>query len=99
MASLKEIIMDSELVKPLLASLARHGLTAAGAYLGLTGADSTQFVGAGMVLAGLAWAWWQKSGQDKFIAALAKMKPVAAPSATTGEAVKAAKVAVAEQAK
>lgn len=90
--------MDYELVKPFLASLARHCLTAAGAYMGFTGSEETQFVGAGMVLAGLAWAWWQKVGQDKLVALMAKMRPVAPQNATTGQAVKAAKAAAVTEA-
>jgi hypothetical protein len=81
--------MDMEILKPFLASMARHGLTAAGAYLGFTGTEEAQFVGAGMVLAGLGWSWWQKEGQRKVVAILAKMKPVASEGASTAVAAKA----------
>ena len=81
--------MDMDLLKPLLAGIARQAITAAGAYLGFTGTQEAQFVGAGMVLAGLGWEWWQARGQRQVIAILAKMKPVASPSATTAEAAKA----------
>jgi hypothetical protein len=93
--------MDTEALKPILAGVVRHALTGAGGYLVAHGylqsGDSTAFIGAGMVFAGIAWSWWQKEGQEKFIAVLAKMKPVASPGATTSEAVKAAKVAVAQE--
>ena len=89
--------MDKEFLQPLLAGAARQGIAALGAYMGFTGSTQTQFVGAGMVIVSLGWEWWQQRGQEKFIAILAKMHPVAAPSATTGEAVKAAKVAVAQE--
>lgn len=81
--------MDKEILQPLLASVARQALTAAGAYLGFTGSQETQFVGAAMVLASLGWSWWQKVGQRQVIAVLAKMKPVASQNATTAEAAKA----------
>lgn len=90
--------MDMEIIKPFLASMARHAITSAGVYMGFTGTEQTQFVGAAMVLAGLGWSWWQKRGQAQFIALLAKMKPVASPGASTADAVKAAKVAVAAEA-
>jgi len=91
--------MDTEALKPVLAGLVRHTLTSAGGALVAGGymssSETSAFVGGGMVLAGVAWSWWQKEGQAKFIAILAKMHPVAPPSATTGQAVEAAKNAVA----
>jgi hypothetical protein len=57
-----------------LASLiARHGLTTLGGYLtayGLLpdGTSVDQFVGPGMVLVGVAWSWWQKTGHASVIA-------------------------------
>lgn len=89
--------MDKEFLKPLLGSFARQGITALGAYMGFTGSTESQFVGAGMVIASLGWEWWTTKGQNQFIAILAKMKPVAAPAASTSEAVKAATVAVAQE--
>lgn len=86
-----------QILKPFLGGVARQGITALGAYMGFTGSTETQFVGAGMVIAGLGWEWWQQRGQSQFIAILAKMKPVAAPGATVNEAVTAAKVAVAQE--
>lgn len=92
--------MDMDILKPLLASVARHAITAAGVYLGFTGTEQAQFVGAGMVLAGLGWSWWQKEGQRKVVAILAKMKPVASAGASTAEAAKAGtEAAKAEMAK
>lgn len=51
----------------ILSLAARHALTTFGGwmiahgYLQSSGLDG--FVGAGMVVAGVAWSWWQKSGQ------------------------------------
>lgn len=89
--------MESEVLKPILAGMVRHGLTALGGMLVTDGviqsSDVAGFVGAGMMVAGIAWSWYQKVGQAKLLALMAKMKPVAAPGATVGEAVKAAKEA------
>lgn len=90
--------MDMDTLKPILAGMARHLLTTAGGALVAGGymqsSDTSAFIGGGMVVAGAIWSWWQKEGQSKFIAILAKMKPVAAPNATKAEAVKAATEAV-----
>ncbi len=92
--------MDKELLKPLLAGVARQSIAALGAYMGFTGTQETQFIGAGMVMASLGWEWWQARGQRQVIAILAKMKPVASPGATTSEAAKAgSEAAKAEMAK
>ena len=59
--------MDKELLTPLLAGIARHALTTAGGALvtsGVINSGEVQgFVGAGMVLLGIAWSWWNKKGQ------------------------------------
>lgn len=81
--------MDPTILKPFIAGIAKQGITGLGVYLGFTGSQETQFVGAGMVLFGLGCEWWEQRGQAKVIAILAKMKPVAAPSASTSEAAKA----------
>lgn len=85
--------MESEVLKPILAGMVRHGLTALGGILVTDGvmqsSEMSGFVGAGMVIAGVAWSWWQKRGQQKVVAILAKMKPVASPAASTAEAAKA----------
>lgn len=96
--------MDSEAFKPILAGIVRHGLTSLGGALVAGGymesSQTAAFVGAGMTIAGVAWSWWQKDGQRKVVAILAKMKPVASPGATTAEAAKAgAEAAKAELAK
>src|SRR5260370_300754 len=92
--------MDMEAFKPILAGMARHLLTTLGGVLVTGGymqsSDTSAFVGAGMVFAGIAWSWWQKEGQRKVVAFLAKSKPVAPPTATTAEAVKAATDAIAK---
>lgn len=89
--------METEVLKPILAGVVRHGLTALGGVLVTDGviqsSDVAGFVGAGMVLAGIAWSWYQKVGQAHLLALMAKMNPVAKPGATVGEAVKAAKEA------
>lgn len=81
--------MDKEFIQPLLARIANSAFAALGGYLGFTGSDQTKFVGAGMVFASLGWEWWQARGQQKMIAILAKMHPVAPLSASTAEAAKA----------
>ena len=75
--------MDTEQLKPILAGLVRHGLTTAGGYLVASGviqsSQVSDLVGAGMVLAGIAWSWWQKKGQADVNAAFkvltANVKP------------------------
>lgn len=63
----------NDLIKPILASTVRHALTtAAGALVadGLIQSSQTDdFVGAGLFLAGVAWAWWQKYGQAMLLKA------------------------------
>jgi len=91
-------------MKTILAGMLRHGLTTLGGALvagGYMSSSSTaDFVGGGMVLAGVAWSWWQKEGQARALAILARMHPVAAPMSTQADAVKAANVAIkAEEAK
>ena len=89
--------MDTEVLKPILAGLVRHGLTALGGILVTDGVmqqgETTGFVGAGMVIAGVAWSWYQKVGQAQLLALMAKMHPVAKPDDTVGAAVKKAKEA------
>jgi hypothetical protein len=55
--------------------LARHTLTTAGGWLVANGflpdgMTAESFVGAGMVIAGVAWSWWQKAGHAQAIAEL-----------------------------
>jgi hypothetical protein len=86
--------MDTDALQPILAGVVRHGLTSLGGALVAGGymdsSDTTAFVGGGMVVAGVLWSWWQKRGQAKVLAIIAKMHPVAPASASTNEAVKAA---------
>lgn len=60
-------------MKAILAGVARHALTTVGGALVTDGVlQSTQvndFVGAGMVIAGIAWSWYQKQGQAEINAA------------------------------
>jgi hypothetical protein len=76
--------MESDLLKPLLASAVRHMLTTFGGMLVAQGvmhsSDVNGFVGAGMVLAGVAWAWWQKVGQAALAGELALLKRRMAPA-------------------
>jgi hypothetical protein len=76
--------MDTETLKPILAGMVRHGLTAVGGAM-VTGGymESSQmsgFVGAGMVIAGIAWSWWQKRGQAEVVAMLKKAADKAKPA-------------------
>src|ERR1700689_2441363 len=61
--------MDDSTLQPILAGVARHVITTAGGALVTDGymqsSDMTAFVGGGMVIAGIAWSWWQKEGQAK----------------------------------
>ena len=72
--------MDQQFIHSLLASSARHGLTTLAGALATHGylADSSteQFISAGMLFAGVIWSWWQKDGQAKVLAALAKHRGV-----------------------
>ncbi len=85
--------MDSETLKPILAGLVRHALTTLGGALVaggyMQGSEVPALVGGGMVLAGALWSWWQKEGQKRVVAALAKMHPVAAEGASETAAAKA----------
>ena len=85
--------MDTEALTPILAGIARHGLTAAGGYLVSSGVIQSSevqgFVGADMVLAGIAWSWWQKRGQ----AQVAEMLKRVTATKTTAAAVDVAKTA------
>src|ERR1700737_3197876 len=86
------------MLHPVLAGQLRHILTVAAGVLIAKGAlqsdQSGAFVQIGVGLAtwavGAGWSWWQKEGQLRMVAMLAKMKPVASPGATEGQAVKAA---------
>lgn len=61
--------MNDSLIKPVLAGMCRHALTVAGGALVADGylqsSGTADFVGGGMVLAGVAWSWWQKVGQKR----------------------------------
>lgn len=70
------------IVRHLLTSLA--GMIAAAGYM--QSSETEQFVGAGMFLVGIAWSWWQKSGQAEVSAALKKLTA----KSTTSAAVTAA---------
>jgi hypothetical protein len=57
--------------------VARHALTTFGGYLAahgyLASGGTNEFVGAGMVVIGVAWSWWQKQGQAAIEAELARV--------------------------
>lgn len=85
-------------MKTILAGLVRHGLTALGGALvtgGYMSSSSTaDFVGGGMVIAGVLWSWWQKEGQARALAILARMHAVVPPTASQKEAVAVATATV-----
>lgn len=85
-------------MKTILAGMVRHGLTTLGGALVAGGymnsSSTTDFVGGGMVIAGVLWSWWQKEGQARALAILAKMHPVVPQSATNKEAVAVATATV-----
>jgi hypothetical protein len=68
--------MDST-TQAIAAGILRHVLTSAASLLVAHGylqsSGTEQFVGAGLFLAGIAWSWWQKSGQAEVAAALKKV--------------------------
>ena len=86
------------MLQPVLAGQLRHLLTVAAGVLIAKGALQSDQSGAfvqisvGVVtwVVSAGWSWWQKEGQAKLLAAVAKMNPVAPKLATTGEAVRAA---------
>jgi len=90
------------LAKPIVEGQIRTALAGLAGSLATVGAiqgsDKTAFVSIGTGIAMYAipavWSWWDKIGRARVLAAVAKMNPVAAKSATTGEAVKAAVDAV-----
>lgn len=75
----------NEALKPILAGIVRHLLTAAAGVLAahgyLASSGTEQFIGAGMVLAGIAWSWWQKSGQQMLAEDLANARAILAARA------------------
>lgn len=46
------------MVTALFGSFVRHGLTAAGSYMGLTGSETESLIGAVMTLIGLGWSMY-----------------------------------------
>jgi len=58
--------------------IVRHSLTTlAGILIAhgyLQSSMNDQFIAAGMLFAGIAWSWWQKSGQSEVAAELARLK-------------------------
>jgi len=69
--------MDTDALKPILAGIVRHGLTTLGGALVAGGymqsSDTSSFIGGGMVIAGVAWSWWQKEGQAEVAAMLKRV--------------------------
>lgn len=69
--------MDSA-TQAILAGIARHVLTTAAGFLVAHGylqnSGTESFIAAGMLFIGIGWSWWQKQGQAKVAAELAKMK-------------------------
>lgn len=79
-----------EILKPFLASTARHALTVAGGYLvahGVINQNGTeQFVAAGMTLAGVGWSWWEKYGKQQTIADLKNARDILSAKLATAAA-------------
>ena len=77
--------MTYEILKPYLALLVRHGLTAMAGFLvthGVMNESHTQeFLGAGMAAAGVAWSWWQKSGHAAVAQDIANLRAILAARA------------------
>lgn len=77
--------MTYEALKPFLAAAARHVLTIAATglvshgYVSSSGAE--QVVGAGMVAAGLAWSWWEKTGHAAVAQDIANLRAILAARA------------------
>jgi hypothetical protein len=82
--------MNSDLLKMVLGTAVRHGATVAGAWLvkqGIVDADgSTQFVGAVMCIAAVAWSLWNKYGQYVVASYLQKMTATASTAAAKAAA-------------
>ena len=86
------------MLQPILAGQLRHFLTLLAGMLvargALEGDQSGAFVQIGAGLAGwaamAAWSWWQKDGQARMLAALARLHGIAPAAASTGTAAKAA---------
>jgi hypothetical protein len=90
--------MDMETVKAIGAGMLRHALTGLAGTLAAHGyiqsSQTEQFIGAGLFLAGIAWSWWQKSGQAQVADLLKKLTTKTATQAaatTTAAAVATAK--------
>jgi hypothetical protein len=77
-------------IQTILALIARHALTTIAGFLAARGyidASGTEaFISAAMLLLGIGWSWWQKTGQAEVLAELAKLK--AQKNATTAQAVR-----------
>jgi hypothetical protein len=88
----------NEQAQVILAALARHFLTTAGGFLVAHGylqsSQTADFIGGGMVLLGVAWSWWQKTGQAQVSDLLKKLTtktPAQAANISTTAAVEIAK--------
>jgi hypothetical protein len=84
--------MDESAWTPILAGIARHALTTAGGALVTDGviqsSQTNDFVGAGMVMLGIGWSWWNKSGHAQVAAALKRVTA----AKTVQEAINTAKI-------
>lgn len=82
--------MDKEALKPILAGVVRHLLTTAGGALVAGGymqsSDEAGFIGGGMVVAGVIWSWWNKTGQAQVAALLKKVTDQATAKAAVAAA-------------
>lgn len=65
-------------IQTILAMLARHGLTVLAGILAhqgyLDSSGTEAFISAAMLVLGVGWSWWQKTGQAEVLAELVKLK-------------------------
>jgi hypothetical protein len=84
--------MDNTTVETIGAGIIRHLITTAAGALVANGtiqsSQSQQFIGAAMFFVGIAWSWWQKSGQAEVQDMLKKMtaKKTVAAAVVTAQA-------------
>jgi hypothetical protein len=62
------------IMRPFVFAMVRHILTTAGGFFAakgiISGSAVTDFIGAGMVMAGVLWSWWEKVGHGSMLAML-----------------------------
>lgn len=85
-----------ETTQAIAAGIVRHLLTGAAGVLVSAGylqsSQTEQFIGAGMLVVGIAWSWWQKKGQAEALDLLRRAKSGNASTSTPASAAKPAAV-------